>query len=245
MIEVNNLSKYKNDFNVFTHNVPVIYAHFEGQYQGHLYVDDETDPQVMVLFTPFDFHYLTGNPQAENVLDKVDEIIFTYLKNNQKKEAILFAPTLEWQNVLDQVFKRHKGILDKRFIFELDKEVFEKRLEDNKVEIVFESENGSTIEYPVARIYQEGKSVSFCAGFMLGKGHAEINVETLENFRGKGYGKMASMALIKYLLDQDIQPDWCTWPYRIASQTLAESLGFVLKEEVPAYIWVEEVCGKL
>ena len=208
-------------------------------------MDDEDNPQVMVLFTPFDFHYVAGNPSLKNIVDILDKMIFSYLKEKEKKEAIFFGPNEKWTCVLEDVFKLHKGILDKRLIFELDKKAFESNLIDNSLEITFEEAYESSRAYPVARVYDDGQSVSFCSGFMLGRGHAEINVETHEDFRGNGYGKKTSMALIKYLLDHDIEPDWCTWPYRKASQALALSLGFVLKEEVPAYIWVEDVCGKL
>ncbi|WLC63642.1 GNAT family N-acetyltransferase [Clostridium tagluense] len=80
---------------------------------------------------------------------------------------------------------------------------------------------------------------------MLGKNYAELDVSTETEFRGNGYAKIASITLISELLEKDIIPNWCTWPYRIESQLLAKTIGFDPKHDVRAYIWVEEECGEL
>lgn len=46
--------------------------------------------------------------------------------------------------------------------------------------------------------------------------------------------------LISTLLEKDIEPDWCTWSYRVESEKLAYSLGYELKGIVPAHIWFKE-----
>jgi len=244
-----NILKY---FEEYSHNIPVIYSHLEGQYQGELIFDNEQNPQVVILFTPFDFHYIAGNAEMDDVVNVVEKMIFKkYLSRNNKKEAIVFGPSKKWNQVLDQVFKRHQGIIDSRMIFKLNMEKYQNQLNDRQIndkldyKLLFEKEQDSQLKYPIARVYVEDQSVSFCSGFMLGKGHAEINVETLETYRGNGYAKEAAFTLIDYLLESSIEPDWCAWPFRKASHQLAISLGYELSEEIPAYIWVEEECGKI
>lgn len=245
MIKIEKKEKYKRYFENYSHNIPVIHAHLEDQYDGCLMVDDEVKPEVLILFTDFDFHYVAGNSGSTGLVDKVDEMIFTYFKDRNKKEGILFGPDEKWSGILEDVFKRHKGIIDKRMIFELDKELYMKnRHVSNGVpayeaRLVFEKEDGAKKSYPVARVFDQGRSVSFCSAFMLGKGHGEINVGTDEAHRSKGFAKIAAKTLIDHLLENDIEPDWCTWPYREASRHLATSLGFKLKKEISAYIWVE------
>ncbi len=247
-----NKDKILKCFEEYSHNIPVIYSHLEGQYQGEFIFDNEQSPQVVILFTPFDFHYIAGNAEMDDVVNVVEKMIFEqYLCKNNKKEAIVFGPSREWNQVLDQVFKRHQGIIDSRMIFKLNKEKYQKQLNDRQIndnldyKLIFEKEQDSQLDYPIARVYVEDQGVSFCSGFMLGKGHAEINVETLETYRGNGYAKEAAFTLIDYLLKSSIEPDWCAWPYRKASHQLAISLGYELSEEIPAYIWVEEECGKI
>jgi len=257
MIEVKHKENYMHLFNEYTHNIPVIYSCLEGQYDGELFVDSEIEPQIAILFTSFGFHFVAGNAEKHNVVESLDEILFKqYLINTGQVEAIVFGPNEKWDKVLDEVFAMHRGIKGSRQVFRLDREKFaevqdhkktieaiENRLIENR--LIYEKENASNRQYPVSRILIDGKCVSFCSGFMLGKGHAEIDVATEEAFRGKGYAKDAAIALISELLKNEIEPDWCTWPYRTESQILARSLGYELEHEIPAHIWIEEECGKL
>ena len=108
-----------------------------------------------------------------------------------------------------------------------------------------EQDCGSTVPYPVCRIIKDGTCASFCSAFMLGRSHAELDVGTEEEYRGHGYAKWAAATLIAELLKRNIEPDWCTWPYRMESQMLAKAIGFEPVPDVMAYIWTEADCGKL
>lgn len=250
--KVDNINQYASMFQIYTHNIPVIYSSLEGQYKGLLYVDDEAHPEVAILFTPFGFHFVAGNVDANQVVEKIETCIFKqYLVQSGENEAIVFCPTEAWNHVLDRVFSKHSKIVDGRKCFSLNKEKFHAiyqrtgDLEPLKQEVVIselisESANESQIEYPVCQIVKKEHRVSWCAACMIGKGHAEIDIFTDENERGKGYAKMTAMRLIKELLDRGIEPDWCTWPYRTESEKLAVSLGYELKEVVPAHIWIKE-----
>lgn len=252
MKKVENKEKYMQLFSEYTHNIPVIYSSLEGQYEGELFVDSENNPQIAVLFTPFTFHFVAGNAEIENVVGVLDEILFKqYLFKTGQKEAIVFCPNAKWDKVLDEVFGNHHGIKDYRKTFRLNRDKFmkvqagNKVLEDVENKISYEQDRGSKKQYPVSRILKGAKCVSFCSGFMLGRGHAEIDVATEETCRGKGYAKEAAISLINELLKKGIEPDWCTWPYRIESEKLALSLGYELANEIPAHIWVESECGKI
>jgi len=252
VIKVNEKEKYAYMFESYTHSIPIIYSSIEGQYDGDLYVDQLENPQIAVLFTPFAFHYVAGNADTEDVVEKIDDFIFKkYLCRFHQKEAIVFSPNLNWNHVLDAVFKRYNGIINMRNMFRLNKDKFMNRLSqhisprDVDRKIVQEKKEGSRIEYPTCQLYLDQECISFCSGFMLGNGHAEINIETLEAYRGKGYGKDVAFALINTLIKKGIEPDWCTWPFRKASSKLAESIGFELEYQIPAYIWVEDECGKI
>lgn len=252
MEKVQNKEKYFKLFSNYTHNIPVIYSSLEGQYDGELYVDSENNPQIAVLFTPFAFHFITGNAETDNAVDILDEIIFKqYISETKQKEAIVFCPDTKWDEVLDAVFRKYHGLKDRRKIFHLNKDKFvelkDKRdgIKDVESKISYIQDGGAKKPYPISRIFRGEECVSFCSGFMLGRGYAEIDVATGEVYRGKGYAKEASIALISELIKSDIEPNWCTWPYRIESQQLALSLGFELVDEIPAHIWVESECGKI
>jgi len=239
-------------FSKYTHNIPVIYSSLEGQYDGELFVDSENNPQMAVLFTPFAFHFVVGNADIDNVVNVLDDIIFKqYLTRTGQKEAIVFCPNAKWDKILDDVFGKHHGIKGFRKIFRLNKDKFievqagRKALEDVENRILYEQDCGAKKQYLVSRILKGSECISFCSGFMLGKGRAEIDVATEEAYRRKGYAKEAAVSLINELLKNGIEPDWCTWPYRTESEKLALSLGYELMDEIPAHIWVEAECGKI
>ncbi len=252
MIKVELEEKYIKLFDEYSHSLPLIYSCLEGQYIGDLYVDDESNPNIALLFTPFAFHFVAGNSEIENNVELLDDLIFgKYLKLSNQKEAIVFAPNSAWDAILDEIFKQHNGISDNRKIYRLNKQTYHDQKRKNTIKseierkLIYEQDMGSNIQYPVSRIYLNGACVSFCSGFMLGKMEAEIDIGTNEKHRKKGYAKEAAFALIDELISKGIEPNWCTWPYRIGSQKLALSLGFELAKEVPAHIWVEAECGIL
>jgi len=252
MKKVENNKEYLQLFDEYTHNIPVIYSSLEGQYDGELFVDSESTPQIAVLFTPFAYHFIAGNAEIDNAVDILEQILFKqYLFKTGQKEAIVFCPDSKWDKVLNEVFERYHGIKGTRIIYRLNRDVFlkvkaeRKALKDVENKIFYEQGGGSKTQYPVSRILKGAESISFCSGFMLGKGHAEIDVGTDEAYRRKGYAKEAAVTLINELLINKIEPDWCTWPYRIESQKLALSLGYELADKIPAHIWTEAECGKI
>ncbi len=238
------LNKYNHYFEGYNENIPVIYSTLEGQYQGTIYCDDEEE--IAILVTKFGFIFLGGNIECKRAKIIINDIIFNELVlKQQKKEIIVFGQDEKWNNVLNKVFEGHHGVSDLRKCYTLNKDKFtnicsEFKLDNVKVVVNYEHDNNSAIEYPVSRVYADNVNVSFCSAFMLARGFAEIDVATEEAYRQKGYAKIGAIALMKELLHQGIEPCWCTWPYRLESQALAQSIGFELNKEVRAYIWVEE-----
>ncbi|MBI9012528.1 MAG: GNAT family N-acetyltransferase [Clostridiales bacterium] len=252
MIKVENKMNYVHLFEEYEHSKPVIYSALEGQYDCDLYVNDEYKPEFAILFTQFDFHFVTGNKETNSLVSDLRDIIFRkHLKLNNLKEAILVTPDDKWQGVLKEVFKGYSDIIDRRCVYKLNQDKF-KVIYDNtdfncglNFSINHESEFNSKIPYLTSRLKDNNKTISYCSGFMLGAGHAEIDVKTDDLYRQKGYGKLASLLLIKELLDHKIEPDWCCWESKDASKKLAHSIGFEKVNELIVYIWVEEVNGKL
>jgi predicted GNAT family acetyltransferase len=55
----------------------------------------------------------------------------------------------------------------------------------------------------------------------------EIGINTLSNYRGRGYATIACQGSINEILKNGKIPQWSTSITNIASQKLAEKLGFV------------------
>jgi hypothetical protein len=239
-------------FQAYDHHIAVIHSSLNGQYPGTLYSETADGKRLALLATPFNFHFVAGDAQMPYAADYLHRILFeTYLRETKRTEAVLFCPDASWHPILEDVFSRHRGLKDVRKRFRLNKALFASAAAALKVPqmvraaLLEEQDCESTVRYPVCRILIDGKSVSFCSAFMLGGGHAELDVGTEDGFRGQGYAKLAAVTLIGELLQRDLEPDWSAWSYRTESQALAKAVGFEPLPDIPAYIWTENDCGKL
>ena len=63
----------------------------------------------------------------------------------------------------------------------------------------------------------------------------ELGIETVPEFRGKGFAQLTCSALIDYCIEQDYEPVWACRLENIGSYRLAEKLGFEVYSEIPYY----------
>jgi GNAT superfamily N-acetyltransferase len=63
----------------------------------------------------------------------------------------------------------------------------------------------------------------------------EIGIETVEEFRGKGFAQYTCSALIDYSIENNYEPVWSCRNENTASYKLAQKLGFEPSKEIPFY----------
>jgi GNAT superfamily N-acetyltransferase len=63
----------------------------------------------------------------------------------------------------------------------------------------------------------------------------ELGIETVEQFRGKGFGKYACCALIDHCLERGLEPVWACRLENIGSYKLAQKIGFEDVARIPYY----------
>jgi RimJ/RimL family protein N-acetyltransferase len=63
----------------------------------------------------------------------------------------------------------------------------------------------------------------------------EIGIETIPEFRGKGFAQLACSALIDYCIENNYEPVWACRLANIGSYKLALKLGFEVNIELPYY----------
>jgi hypothetical protein len=223
-------------FSQYSHSIPIVFSHLEGQYS---YDTIEGDAYT-ILLTPLGFHYVAGTvpKEPEEFLTRIK----AYLRSNEVEEFVLFGPNEEWNAFLATIFQQLRGIVDQRFAYGLNVERFRDRYDnhtfEHKVTLDVMVDNESTKPYLQANIRKDDKMVSFCRAFLLGKGHAELDVFTDEAHRGQRMAYETSLHLIQALLERNIVPDWTCWRMKEASQQLADKLGYERTSTIPAYVWV-------
>ena len=191
--------------------------------------------------TAFDYHFV-GGKVPKNMTLFLQEII-GYIKKHEKDEFVLFAPNKSWREFLGKVIENLGGVEDTRFVYQLDPSNFPKKdMQECNIEEV--KEEGCKEHLLQASIKQEGKVVSKATALMTGHSHVEIDVFTEEPYRRRGYAYKVASGLINEILQRGLVPDWSCWRVKESSQALAKKLGYDFKEEVPVYVWVEDLRSK-
>lgn len=233
------------------HSIPIIFSVLEGKHPGgKIYVDQKVNPQYALITTEVDYYYLLGLLTEETSPNFVNELISGILKPNNKKEMILFNFSEKNRKLLDLPFQ-NKGVIQimrKTFDFNptMLNEIKDPYLSSKHV--IKEMDNQLANQLQIYHFNQdafglclmEGNHViSYIYSIFIGKRMVEIDVQTCENHRGKGYGYIIGYYFIKECLKRRFKPDWSCWPHNQASSKLAVKLGFKESETIPAFFWLE------
>jgi GNAT superfamily N-acetyltransferase len=63
----------------------------------------------------------------------------------------------------------------------------------------------------------------------------ELGIETMPEYRGKGYAQITCSALIDYCIENNYEPVWACRLENTGSRRLAEKLGFEVNKKIPYY----------
>jgi RimJ/RimL family protein N-acetyltransferase len=85
---------------------------------------------------------------------------------------------------------------------------------------------------PISSAFADDRPVSFCYAGSQTEGLWDISIDTLEEYRNKGYAAAAVTHLIKYFNRQGKRPIWGAEEANVASMRLAAKLGFVLVDRI-------------
>ena len=244
-LQIRNYREMASHFNQFSHHHGLIYSIIENQYEGHIYVDHTDKPKVMIMFTPFDFSFITG---IETLSDA--ETALSMIKKHASEfpfeEQIFFTDSDASHAYLSDQFKKYRAIQTIRYTYKLNhqkfKEIFDNHDFKHIIKTYEQKDYLSLLPYWISEVKEAEKSISYCKAFARGGGYAELDVYTDEEHQQKGYAFECALKLIDKLIDNKIEPEWNTWPYRKASQKLAMKLGFEFDTEVKAIVWVKGEC---
>jgi len=233
-------------FEKCNHNQAVIFSIFEGQFDGCVYANRRDQMDWALLQTPLLQHFIAGTP-TEGCEAELEEILFSIILGEQsEKEIVVLSDDITvWDGVLRNTYTKRNGVCDGRKIFNFSLKNYRaipRPTIPEELEAVVELCRAAPMSHFdtwSAKLFVNGKPVTHCDAFAVGKGLAEIDIGTEEAFRGHGYATMAAILLIDKLLEVGLTPTWSTWPFRVESQRVAVKLGFVPQPDATAWIWME------
>ena len=84
-------------------------------------------------------------------------------------------------------------------------------------------------------LFHEGKLATVAFSAYIFDNELELGMETIPEFRGKGFAQYACSALIDYCLEHNYEPIWACKLENTPSYMLAQKLGFVPHITLPYY----------
>jgi GNAT superfamily N-acetyltransferase len=246
----------------------VPYAVCEGFNPGRVFVDRRNNPQIALVWIRAGWFFLGGEPAQAEDLTVINRLLTgTSIPTAQAQEEIgliMVTSTLAWKDYLPHLLPERKVIDIYRRTFSFDPARFAAR-DDWRSQIPpgFELQpiTAATAERAgvlacwasiddflangIGYILVEGNHIfSICKSAFTSREKVEIEIQTDEDCRRRGYATLTASALIEECLRRGKQPNWeCFWDNE-PSSALAGKLGYKLIEDYPVYYWEEKFSGE-
>lgn len=229
----------------------------EGRQQGHVFVDNFSDPQSALIINRAAPSLACGAAD----MDGFDAFVQELLGRLPESQVLTFwTISMDWHRILSALpaVPRHRTVFS--YHPSSASEVLEAE-ENQRLPGGFRLER---IDAALAQKLQESldpwgvgiwggpegfaqSSVGFCAvkggrigsactAAFVGGQAAEMSIHTDEEFRRQGLGGATCRALIRHCLAHGLRPDWSCNRHNLASVALAERLGFVRRQEIKGYL---------
>ena len=218
-----------------THSCGKVYplAMAEGVQDGDIFIQKDS----CVFWTYTGFAYITGstekaflddvyslmtdkNKPRRFVLMTDDEIVRSYFA---EKENI----DIQERNLYQFAEKKDFRLPEGYTIKEMDENILNK-LSGRIVPSLFWPDRERFLEKGKGYCVMKGDNIaSWAFSAAVTSEEIDIGIETAEEYKNKGLGKIAANAMIKYVIEQGKAPVWACHHTNIASNKMAQSLGFV------------------
>ena len=86
-------------------------------------------------------------------------------------------------------------------------------------------------------LYYKNKLASTAYSSCINTSQLELGIETVPEFRGKGFAQYVCQALIDYCIEHQFEPVWACRLENTGSYKLAQKVGFVPTLELPYYLF--------
>ena len=221
----------------------------EGIQSGEIYVDDTDSPNAALIWHYCGFANILGNYN-----EKFIEETMTMMLNPPEGHSGRMALQAENDPRLQEMILKTPGVSKyDRYIFDFSgkRDIISPTMESKPEEIIpdnYDLMSGKiipTFSWEDKRTFLE-KGFGYCLiedGHMaacafssgVSKDYVDIGVETAEECRGKGYGKIVAYAMVKEILRRGKLPVWDCDTRNEASMRLACSVGFEIIGTHPWY----------
>ncbi|RJS54804.1 GNAT family N-acetyltransferase [Bacillus subtilis] len=222
-----------------------VYAILEQTIPGVVYADDQTSPGSFFIGTESGIYFIAGDEENQVFNDFIAE--YYEKQARAAKRFTLFSSNDAWDQVMKTILKDDLNQM-KRMAFsfrqkpsepalELPKELVLKRIDEEIISNSTEFNSAYYEEYWSSASHFSSQGFGFavlhgnhvvseCTSIFLGGNRAEMDIYTLEEYRGMGLAYCAGSKFIEFCLENGIIPNWDCDVCNKSSITLAAKLGF-------------------
>ncbi|WP_456279988.1 GNAT family N-acetyltransferase [Bacillus sp. K7] len=227
-----------------------VYSIVEQTIPGVVYVDEHTFPKSFLIGTESGIYFIAGEEGNQDFNDFVAEYYEKQVKST--KRFTLFSSSDTWDRVMKTIlkdelnhmkraafsFQQKPSItelqLPKGFVLKrIDEDIISNSTEFNKT--YYEDYWGSVSQFSSKgfgfAVLHGNQVVSECTSIFLGHNRAEMDIYTLEEYRGKGLAYYVGSEFIDFCLKNEMVPSWDCNVNNESSFRLAAKLGFKAKTE--------------
>lgn len=222
---------------------PLILAVVQQKQRGWAFVDDPIQPASAIVMNNFGFMQFIG---AKNFGDDFIEF-FKSPKTSLPSYLLWYSPPRQIQKLLDGFTNEHvrrrqraRFVLTKQIIENpvecptgfkvryLDKDLIKKTLRFKlDIDSRFWASTDDFLEHGIgACIMKASEIISVCYSACVVDNLAEIDVVTLEEYRGMGLAIVAAQNFMSECMRRGLTPTWDCFVNNTASMELAAKLGF-------------------
>lgn len=223
----------------------------EGYQSGEVWVDDTINPSFCLFWHYCGFAYIAGKYD-----DQIVSEIIEFMHNpSEGHSGRLALQTGIDERIQSMILKDEKVQKKEQYLFYFP----EKKSDSLGVKYDFEIQPIDSANYALFSgriipafsweseeqflkygfgycIMQDKQFVACAFSSGISDEYVDIGVETSEDFRGKGYGKIVAMAMIEEIFRRKKIPVWECDVTNEASRNLACSLGFEIRGTHPLYL---------
>ena len=252
-IPIEKYEKYRYLFN--KENCPETFLESAFEYKIiPLFVDNKENPTIAYLNYAFAI-FLVGNPNSENVssvLESIPERVGIFAKGTKWEKKLreyygenlleIKRTKLSHKNLtLEKIKKQEKKLPEGYKLEKVDLKTLEEMEPILNAHIVMMyGNNKNFFDKGIGFcVKHEERAVSMASAFFSFTDKLEIQVSTIDSpdYRRKGLGTAASLALIKYCLENNIEPHWDA--ANEASVQMALKIGYTDPESYKIYAWMK------
>lgn len=193
---------------------------------GEIFVDDVSSPSVALFWHYCGFAYIAGK-YDENFVAEIIEL----MRNPREHHAGRLALQTGNDDLISKLFLTHAGIEKKeQYLFDYTGKVI-------SVPTFSWESREKFLEHGYGYcILHNNRFVACAFSAGISKEYVDIGVETAEDFKGKGFGKVVTLSMIDEILRRGQKPVWECNTTNEASMRLACAVGFKIKGIHPLYV---------